>query len=93
MSHLRDDPTTLKALQEAIYRDRIRLARARTFQQRLAGVVELSKFMFGMMHAGAMNQLGTTDELAGWEEVRRWMKRLDRAREHGFYVTAKPAGA
>lgn len=93
MSHLHDDPTALKALQEAIYRDRIRLARARTVQQRLAEVFELSNFMFGVMHAGAMNRLGTTDELAGWEEVRRWMKRLDRAREHGLYVTVKPGGA
>ena len=92
MSNVHDDPAALKALQDAIYRDRIRLARARTVQQRLAEVFELSNFMFGMMHGGAMNRLGTTDELAGWAEVRRWMRRLDRAREHGLYVTEKPAG-
>lgn len=93
MSNVHDDPAALKALQDAIYRDRIHLARVRTVQQRLAEVFELSNFMFGMMHGGAMSRLGTSDEAAGWEEVRRWMKRLDRAREHGLYVTEKPPGA
>ena len=30
--------------------------------------------------------------LFGWQEVRRWTQRLDRVREHGLYVTEKPAG-
>jgi len=63
----------------------------RTVQERLADVFELSNHMFGMMHAGAMDRLGTRDEAAGWAEVRRWMRRLDRVRDHGLYVTEKPA--
>ena len=86
-----NDPAELKALQEAIYRDKIRLARQMTIQQRLADVFELSNHMFSMMHAGAMHRLGTRDEEAGWQEVRRWMQRLDRAREHGWYVPEKPS--
>jgi hypothetical protein len=91
VANIHDDPAALKALQDAIYRDRIRLARMRTVEQRLAEVFELSNHMFGMMHGGAMDKLGVHDPVAGWDEVRRWMKRLDRVREHGLYVAEKPA--
>ena len=90
MANVHDDPAALKALQDAIYRDKIRLARMRTVQERLADVFELSNHMFGMMHAGAMHRLGTLDGAAGWAEVRRWMQRLDRVREHGRYAARKP---
>lgn len=93
VANIHDKPAALKALQDAIYRDRIRLSRMRTVEQRLGEVFELSNHMFGMMHGGAMDKLGTRDPVAGWEEVRRWMMRLDRAREHGLYVTEKPAEA
>jgi hypothetical protein len=55
-------------------------------------VFELSNSVFERMLGGAMHRIGTTDKQAGWEEVRRWMGRLDRAREHGLYVTEKNAG-
>ena len=85
------DEAELKALQKAIYRDEIRLARMRTTEQRLDEIFELSNSMFMMMHAGAMDRLGTRDHAEGWEEVRRWMRRLDRVRDHKLYVTEKPA--
>lgn len=85
-----DDTTALKKLQEDIYRERILRARRMTPEQRLNDVFELSDQMFGMMLAGAMHRLGTTDEAAGWKEVRRWMHRLDRVRDHGLYVAEKP---
>ena len=56
VANIHDDPAALKALQDAIYRDRIRLARMRTVQERVADVFELSNHMFGMMHGGAMHQ-------------------------------------
>jgi len=44
---------------------------------------ELSNHQFGMMLGGAMHRLGTRDEAVGWQEVKRWMQRLDRVREYG----------
>lgn len=93
MANVHDDPAALKALQDAIYRDTIRLARRMTVEERLRDVFELSNHMFGMMHGGALNKLGTKDHAEGWAEVRRWMHRLDRVRDHGLYVTEKPAEA
>ena len=93
MANIHDDPAALKALQDDIYRERILRARKMTVQERLADVFELSNHQFGMMHSGAMHRLGTSDEAAGWQEVRRWMERLDRVREHGLYVSEKPATA
>lgn len=46
---------------------------------------ELSDFQIGMMHSGAMNRIGTDDPDKGWDEVRRWLDRLNRARDHRFY--------
>lgn len=62
-----------------------------TVPERLAEVFEISNHQFGMMLAGAMHRLGNRDETAGWREVERWMRRLDRAREFGLYVTEKPS--
>jgi hypothetical protein len=93
MANIHDDPAALKALQDDIYRERVLRARRMTVQERLADVFELSNHQFGIMLGGAMHRLGTRDEAAGWEEVRRWMQRLDRTREHGLYVTEKPADA
>ena len=91
MANLHDDPAALKALQDDIYREKVLRARKMTPEERLAEAFELSNHQFGMMLAGAMHRLGTDDEAAGWEEVRRWMKRLDRVREHGWYVPEKPS--
>lgn len=93
MPNIHEDPAALKALQDAIYRDKVLRARRMTEQERLAEVFELSNHMFGMMLGGAMQRLGTMDEAKGWEEVRRWMERLARSREHGLYVKEKPAKA
>ncbi len=91
MANIHDDPAALKALQDDIYRERVLRARKMTVQERLADVFELSNHQFGMMLGGAMHRLGTSDETSGWAEVRRWMQRLDRVREHGLYVTQRPA--
>jgi hypothetical protein len=77
----------LKAMQDDIYREKILRARKQTPEERLADVFELSNHQFAMMLGGAMHRIGTTDQDEGWKEVRRWMSRLDRTREHGIYVT------
>jgi len=89
--NIHEDPAALKALQDEIYRERVLRARKMTVAERLADVLELSNHQFGMMLGGAMHRLGTRDEAAGWEEVKRWMQRLDRVREYGLYVAEKPA--
>lgn len=91
MANIHDDPAALRALQDEIYRDKVLRARKMTLQERMTDMFELSNHMFGMMHAGAMHRLGTRDETAGWAEVRRWMQRLDRARDHGLDVAEKPS--
>ena len=93
MAHDAEDSTALGQLQDEIYRERIARARQLTVQERLADVFELSNHQFGMMLAGAMHRLGTRDEAVGWQEVRRWIARLDRVREQGLYAAEKPAGA
>ena len=90
MANIHDDPAALKALQDDIYRERILRARKMTVEQRLADVFELSNHQFSMMLGGAMHRIGTRDEAAGWQEVRRWMERLDRVRDQGLYVAEKP---
>lgn len=93
MPHLHDTPGALKALQDDIYRERVLRARSQTVEERLNDVFELANFQLGMMHAGAMHKLGTRNEEEGWQEVRRWMHRLDRVRDHAFYRTEKPCDA
>ena len=88
-----DEAAALRALQDDIYRERILRARSMTMEQRLAEVFAQSAHQFGMMLGGAMHRIGTTDESVGWREVRRWMHRLDRVREHGLYVREKPPAA
>lgn len=90
MGHLHDTPGALEALQQDIYREKILRARAMTVAERLADVFEHSNSQVGMMLAGAMHRIKTQDEDAGWEEVARWMQRLDRVREHDLYVSELP---
>ena len=93
MPNVHDNPTALKALQDEIYRQKVLRARGMTVAERLTEVFEQSHLQLGMMLAGAMDRLGTQDEAAGWQEVRRWMDRLDRVHEHGMYAAEKPANA
>lgn len=90
MANIHDDPAALKALQDAIYREKILRARKMTVQERLAEALEMTNGVFVRMHAGAMWQLGTTDAEAGWREVRRRLERLDRVHEEGRFVSHKP---
>ena len=80
----------LKALQDAIYRDKVERARAMTSSERLAEAFELTEEVFERMLAGAMAQTGATDRAEGWREVRRRLDRLDAFHERGLYVDERP---
>jgi hypothetical protein len=90
MANPHDHPTALKDLQDSIYREKVLRARAMTPEERFESVFELSEFQFGMMQAGAMHRIGSTDVGEGWREVRRGLERLARAHDHGFYSPTKP---
>ena len=90
MPNVHDDPAALKALQDDLYREKVLRARAMTPEERLAEALELTNGVFARMHAGAMWQLGTSDPAQGWQEVRRRLDRLCRARDQGRFVHQKP---
>ena len=90
MANIHDDPAALKALQDAIYRDRVLRARRMTVDQRFAEALELTNSVFVRMHEGAMWQLGIKDAEKGWQEVRRRLARLGRVHDEGRFVTDKP---
>ncbi len=79
------DPAALKALQDAIYRDKILRARAMTPEQRLEDVFVLSNSAFQRMHEGAMWHLNSDDPAEGWREVRRRLDRLQLVQDRGRY--------
>lgn len=85
-----DDQATLKALQDAIYRDEVLRAREMTPEQRWAEAFELTNCVFQRMLAGAMWQLGTDDREIGLAELRRRMDRLCKTHDHGLFVNEEP---
>ena len=91
MANPHDHPTALKDLQDSIYRDRVLRSRSLSPEQRIADVFEMAEVSIHMAHAGAMNQLGTTDQEEGWKLVGKWNERLRRAHDYHFYVTERPA--
>ena len=74
-----------RALQAAIYRDKVMRARGMTNEERFAEVLELSDGVYEAMHAAAMAQCGCADEEAGWVEVARRLARVRRVQERGLY--------
>lgn len=93
MENPHDNPAALKELQDAIYREKVLRARQMTVAERRDEVFDLSNRQMGMMLAGAMHRLGTKDQEEGWDEVSRWLARLDRVRDHGLYVTERRQSA
>lgn len=93
MENPHDNPAALKELQDAIYREKVLRAREMTIAERLDEVFDLSNRQMGMMLAGAMHRLGTKDQEEDWDEVSRWLARLDRVRDHGLYATERRQSA
>ena len=83
----------LKALQDAIYRDKVERARAMTESERLSEAFELTGEVFARMHAGAMAQIDSADSEEGWREVRRRLDRLTAFHERKLYVDKLPEDA
>jgi hypothetical protein len=89
VSNPHDDPAALKALQDAIYRERVLRSRKLTEEQRLNDAFELTNGVFERMLNGAMWQLNLEDRDEGWREVRRRLKVLSRVHDAGRFVSQK----
>ena len=70
----------LARLQHELLRTRIDRARRMTEEQRLAEAFALTDGIFLRMHEGAMAEMAATDPALGWQQVRRRLERLRRAR-------------
>ena len=90
MANPHDQPTALKDLQDSIYREKVLRARNMTIEQKIDSDFELSDFQFGMMHAGAMHRLGTSDEAEAWSEVQRGLGRISFVRDRNFFTSERP---
>ena len=70
----------LERLQRELLRTRIDRARRLTEDQRLSEAFALTNSALIRMHEGAMAELDAADPSLGWQEVRRRLERLRRAR-------------
>ena len=70
----------LARLQHELLRTRIDRARRMTEEQRLAEAFALTDGIYLRMHEGAMAKMAATDPALGWQQVRRQLDRLRRAR-------------
>jgi hypothetical protein len=77
--------TSLAAMQDAIYREKVLRARSMTPGERLDEALELSNGIYGWMLDGAKAQCGLTSDEEGWAEVRRRLQRVRSASERKRY--------
>jgi hypothetical protein len=70
----------LARLQQELLRTRIDRARRMTEEQRLAEAFALTDSALVLMHEGVMAEMAAADPALGWQEVRRRLERLRRAR-------------
>lgn len=89
MPNPHDHPTALKDLQDSIYKEKVLRARAMTREERFLAGFELTNEVSGRILEGMIQRRGCSDEEQAWSEVKRRMKRLRLASDHGFYSTHK----
>ena len=70
----------LARLQQELLRTRIDRARRMTEEQRLAEAFALTDSALVRMHEGVMAEMAAADPTLAWQEVRRRLERLRRAR-------------
>ena len=70
----------LARLQQVLLRTRIDRARRMTEEQRLAEAFALTDSALVLMHEGVMAEMAAADPALAWQEVRRRLERLRRAR-------------
>lgn len=83
--HSDSDPDAMKALQAAIYREKVLRARAMTPAERLDEALDLSNDIYTWMLDGAKGQCGLTSDEDGWSEVERRLQTLRRLHERNLY--------
>ena len=79
----------LKAMQDAIYRDKVRRAQAMSPAERLDEALELSNDMYTWMLDGAKSQCDLTSDEDGWAEVQRRLQTLRKLHEKSLYQTTQ----
>ena len=84
---MNSDPSRseLKALQDAIYADKVKRARAMTPDQRLDEALELSNDIYTWMLDGAKSQCNLLSVAEGWIEVQRRLQSLRKLHERNLY--------
>jgi len=87
MENPHDNPAALKALQDAIYREKILRARGMSPEERFNEALELTNSVSERMIEGVIWQTGITDREQAIMEVRKRMDRMARARDKEFYVS------
>lgn len=70
----------LTRLQQQLLRTRIDRARRMTEEQRLAEAFALTDSALVLIHEGVMAEMAAPDPALAWQEVRRRLERLRRAR-------------
>lgn len=80
----------LREIHDSIYRERVLRARAMTPEARFDSGLALTNEALQRVLEGAMWQMGITDIELGWQEARRRIDRLAKARDHAFYTTTPP---
>lgn len=75
----------LKTLQDAIYLDKVRRARAMSPDERLDEALELSNDIYTWMLDGAKSQCHLHTDAEGWAEVERRLGTLRRLHERNLY--------
>ncbi len=78
----------IKALADAIYRDKVRRARALTEGARFDTGIELFEGALGLMEDGVRAQFPELDEDGVNAAVRARLTRIRRMEEHGIYQPA-----
>lgn len=91
MPNPHDHPTALSDLQDSIYREKVLRARAMTREERFLAGFELTNEVSNRILGGVMRRMGIKDEKRAWPQVKLRMKRLQVAKDHGFYALGKPA--
>lgn len=81
----------LERLQRELFRTRIDRARRLTEDQRLAEAFALTNGALVRMYEGALADLDAADPSLGWQEVRRRLERLRRARVREVVPPVGPA--
>ncbi len=82
--------STIQALADAIYADKVRRARGLSEGERMDTAIELFEGALGMMRDGLRSQFPAADAAEVEVRLRQRLKRLKQVGEHGIYQAVTP---